>query len=390
MEIKVSKAALCKQLSICKMLCFVALFISTILLISACEPSKDLSKPVNDTEKEHSQSNQETSLSTLKIPASKTEKIEAIYGWLDSKTILYSVKQEGNDLSQLMVWNLETNDTSIFYQPSFALSEVSISPAGTHILVSSFTSSGKASIAILDQTGNPLYSVAIPAYELTYEWNSYQDGMLFLSSFNEDWTYSSYVLNPEEQTMETLDFPQPFAQWSSEKELMFLDWNREEPALTAPLERKALNDDGVESLMLDVIHFKKMKQALMTIQVETEKQDRGTYAFYDQTNKPIHSFSLPLLKSFSDWVIPSYDFIEKNKEFITFIPNESKDVDQYDGRFTLTKLNWEKGTQEELMKDMENEPLSCSLDGSLCLYGYQFEKIIDMKTHQIQRLFKES
>lgn len=65
--------------------------------------------------------------------------------------------------------------------------------------------------------------------------------------------------------------------------------------------------------MLDVIHFKKMKQALMTIQVETEKRDRGTYAFYDSANKPIHSFSVPLLKSFSDWVIPSYDFIEKTR-----------------------------------------------------------------------------
>ena len=53
---------------------------------------------------------------------------------------------------------------------------------------------------------------------------------------------------------------------------MFLDWDREEPALTAPLERKALNDGTVENLMLDVIHFKKVKQALMTIQVETEKQ----------------------------------------------------------------------------------------------------------------------
>ena len=378
------------RLSICKMLCFIPLFISTILLITACEPSKDLSKPVNDTEKEHSQSKLETSVSNLKVPTAETEKIEAIYGWLDSKTILYSVKRDGSKISQLMVWNLETNDTSVFYQPAFAFSEVSISPSGTHILVSSFTSSGKASITILDKTGNPLYSVSIPAYELAYEWNSYQDGMLFLSSFYEDWTYSSYVLNPDDQTMETLDFPQPFAQWASEKELMFLDWDKEEPALTAPLERKALNGDGADSLMLDVIHFKKMKQVLMTIQVETEKQDRGTYAFYDSTNKPIHSFSVPLLKSFSDWVIPSYDIIEKNKEFITFIPNESKDADQYEGRFTLTKFNWAKGTQEELMKDMENEPLSCSLDGNLCLYGYQFEKMIDMKTHQIQRLFKQT
>lgn len=378
------------RLSICKMLCFIPLFISTILLITACEPSKDLSKPVNDTEKEHSQSKLETSVSNLKVPTAETEKIEAIYGWLDSKTILYSVKRDGSKISQLMAWNLETNDTSVFYQPAFAFSEVSISPSGTHILVSSFTSSGKASITILDKTGNPLYSVSIPAYELAYEWNSYQDGMLFLSSFYEDWTYSSYVLNPDDQTMETLDFPQPFAQWASEKELMFLDWDKEEPALTAPLERKALNGDGADSLMLDVIHFKKMKQVLMTIQVETEKQDRGTYAFYDSTNKPIHSFSVPLLKSFSDWVIPSYDIIEKNKEFITFIPNESKDADQYEGRFTLTKFNWAKGTQEELMKDMENEPLSCSLDGNLCLYGYQFEKMIDMKTHQIQRLFKQT
>ncbi len=57
---------------------------------------------------------------------------------------------------------------------------------------------------------------------------------LFVSSFYEDWTYSSYVLNPDEQTMETLDFPQPFAQWASENDLMFFDWDKEEPALTAP------------------------------------------------------------------------------------------------------------------------------------------------------------
>ncbi|MBR8645386.1 hypothetical protein KEH51_18095 [[Brevibacterium] frigoritolerans] len=68
-----------------------------------------------------------------------------------------------------------------------------------------------------------------------------------------------------------LDFPQPFAQWASENDLMFLDWDKEEPALTA-LERKALHGDGADSLMLDVIHFKKMKQALMTIQVETENK----------------------------------------------------------------------------------------------------------------------
>ncbi|MFJ7637198.1 hypothetical protein [Peribacillus sp. NPDC097225] len=387
MEIKVFNAALTQLLPICKMVSIVLLCISTTLLLSACEPSNDLSKPVADTEKEKSQHNQESSLSTLEIPASEKGKIEAIYGWLDSNTILFSEKKDGMDSPQLMEWNLKTNTSAVFYQPSSDFSEVSISPTGAHVLISSFTSAGKTAITILDRTGNPQYSLVLPAYELSFEWNSFQEDMLFLTSFYEDWTYSSYVINPEEQTVHSLDFPQPFAQWDSGNGLMFLDWDREEPALTAPLERKALNDGTVENLMLDVIHFKKVKHALMTIQVETEKQDRGTYAFYDETNKPIHSFSVPLLKSFSDWVIPAYDMIEKNKELLTFVPVESKDADQYESKFTLTKLNWETGTQEELMKDMENEPLSCSLDGSLCLYGNQFEKIIDIKTHQIKKLF---
>ncbi|MDQ7860793.1 hypothetical protein RCO48_06040 [Peribacillus frigoritolerans] len=145
-----------------------------------------------------------------------------------------------------------------FYQPAFAFSEVSISPSGTHILLSSFTSSDKASITILDKTGNPLYSVAIPAYELAYEWNSFKDGRLFVSSFYEDWTYSSYVLNPDEQTMETLDFPQPFAQWASENDLMFFGLGQRRTCFDgSPEKKKALHGDGADSLMLDVIHFKK-------------------------------------------------------------------------------------------------------------------------------------
>ncbi|MFJ7746171.1 hypothetical protein [Peribacillus sp. NPDC097295] len=387
MEIKVFNVALTQMLPIFKIVSIVLLCISTTLLISACEPSNDLSKPMADTEKEHSQSNQKTSLSTLEIPASEKDKIEAIYGWLDSNTILYAEKKDGTDSRQLMEWNLETNASTIFYQPASDFTEVSISPSGKHVMISSFTSSGKASITILDRTGNPQYSLVIPAYELAFDWNAYQEGMLFVTSFYEDWTYSSYVINAEEQTVQSLDFPQPFAQWDSENGLMFLDWNRNEPALTAPLERKALNDKAEENLMLDVIHFKKVKTTLMTIQVETEKHDRGTYAFYDDTNKSIQSFSVPLLKSFSDWVIPAYDLLEKDKELVTFVPVESKDADQYENKFTLTKMNWETGAQEELMKDMENEPLSCSLDGSLCLYGNQFEKIIDMKTHQIKKIF---
>jgi hypothetical protein len=388
-EIKGSKAAFNKQLFKGKIIinikcvCYIVLLlISTSLLLTACEPAEDLQDHAN----KNPDLQEQTSIENWTLPEKDAGEMEAIYGWLSSDTILYSIRHKNDQLSQLMTWNLKSNERRVFYNPTAPISTVSISPSKSYILVST-TLEEKVQNNILNANGDPVYSVSLPAFDITHQWNVYNEGVLFLSIFFEDWTYNSYIVNAEKQTTTMIDHPEPFAQWDSAQGMLFLDWQKGESTLSAPLVRKELNEEKVDSIMLDIVHFKKMKNTLMTIQRNTENVNRVTYTFFDEKYEPISAFSVPYLKNNANLKISSYDFNEKKGDFFTFVPEKSMNVDQYDGNFALIKFNWKTNKKVEILNNIEDEPLSCSPNGSLCLYGYRLDKMIDVKNHKIVRIF---
>ena len=389
-EIKVSKAAIRRQLFKGKIIShikctyyIVLLLISTFLLLTACEPAKDLQDHANKNPDVKGQ----ISIEKLTLKEKDASEMEAIYGWLSSDTILYSKQLKNEDLPQLLTWNLKSNEHRVFYNPTAPISAVSISPSKSYVLVSTALDEEKVQNNILNENGDPVYSVSLPAFDITYEWNVYKEGVLFMSNFYEDWTYNSYIVNAKQQTTKMIDHPEPFAQWDSSQGMMFLDWKKGESTLSAPLVRKELNEEKMDSIMLDVVHFKKMKQTLMTIQMNTEKLNRATYAFFNEKYEPINTFSVPFLNSNSDWKIPAYDFNEIKGDFFTFVPEKSINAAQYDGNYSLIKFNWKTNKQVKILDKVKNEPLSCSPDGNLCLYGYRLDKMIDIKGHKMVRIF---
>src|SRR6478672_360587 len=117
-EIKVSKAALDKQLFKGKLILnvkctryVVLLLISTFLLLTACEPAEDL----QDNANKNPNLQEQISIDTLSLNEQEAGKMEAIYGWLSSDTILYSKRLKDEEWSQLMTWNLKTNEHKVFY-----------------------------------------------------------------------------------------------------------------------------------------------------------------------------------------------------------------------------------------------------------------------------------
>ncbi len=389
-EIKVSKVAIRGQLFKGKIIShikctyyIVLLLISTFLLLTACEPAKDLQDHANKNPDVKGQ----ISIEKLMLNEKDASEMEAIYGWLSSDTILYSKQLKSKDLPQLLTWNLRSNEHRIFYNPSAPISAVSISPSKSYVLVSTALDEEKVQNNILNENGDPVYSVSLPAFDITYEWNIYKEGVLFMSNFYEDWTYNSYIVNAKQQTTKMIDHPEPFAQWDSSQGMMFLDWKKGESTLSAPLVRKELNEEKMDSIMLDVVHFKKMKKTLMTIQMNTEKLNRATYAFLNEKYKLINTFSVPFLNSNSDWKIPAYDFNEKKGDFFTFIAEKSINTSQYDGNYSLITFNWKTNKKVKILDKVKNEPLSCSPDGNLCLYGYRLDKMIDIKSHKMVRIF---
>jgi hypothetical protein len=49
----------------------------------------------------------------------------------------------------------------------------------------------------------------------------------------------------------------------------------------------------------------------------------------------------------------------------------------------LYRLSLKNGNGDTILDKVENMPLNISPDGSLCLYGYQYENIIDLKKKKI-------
>ena len=185
MEIKGSKAAFIKQLLKgniiinIKCTCYIVLLlISTFLLLTACEPAEDLQDHAN----RNPDLQEQISIEKLILPGKDAGEMEAIYGWLSSDTILYSKRTKDDHLSQLMTWNLKSNEHLVFYNPTAPISAVSISPSKSYILVST-TLEEKVQNNILNANGDPVYSVSLPAFDITYEWNVYKEGVLFLSIF---------------------------------------------------------------------------------------------------------------------------------------------------------------------------------------------------------------
>ena len=333
--------------------------LSSLLLLTSCESEITRKEPVEENPRQEAVPL--TDPDNLKIPVIESEKVDKVYGWLDKETILYSVQQSDRKEAVLKKWKMTEKAGEEFYYPAEQITDVSISPDQSFVLVHTASTADTASLVILTHTGDVQYSFSIPSVELTYEWNIYEPGTLFLSGFNRDWSYTSYIVNGAKKSLETVKAPQPFLQWGSKDEIWYLDWNEEQPNLTAPLFKQNLADAQKKGIMLDIIFFKKMKHSYFVIRDESETFSKATYTFYNETKQTL----------------------------LTFAPEKPGNVDQYTGSFSLLSFNWKTGKQEKEMTQLENEPLSCSPKQDWCLYGYQFENIIDMNGKKVYPLFKQ-
>ena len=126
----------------------------------------------------------------------------------------------------------------------------------------------------------------------------------------------------------------------------------------------------------------------MTIQDESEGHNQAVYSFYKDNGELLSAFKVPHLKNFSDWLIPYFAADEKNSKLLTFVPEKAGMADQYNGTFHLNSFDFSSGKKEDVMGGLSNEPISCAAGGRWCLYGFQFEKVIDLEKKKIKSLFK--
>ncbi|MBT2687088.1 hypothetical protein J7I93_02705 [Bacillus sp. ISL-47] len=293
-------------------------------------------------------------------------------GWLSNETIVYTVNN--GTASSVYAYNLFTGEQNLLFESSVPIAAVTISPNGKYVLIRSSPGTYESTLTVVKGNGEILMNESLSSFDLAVEWNPYNEESLLVSSFTEDWDFSSWHMDIKADTLEEIKIREPFAKWLKNDQILFLGWDSESPSLFAPLIMQTINGDNETKVMENIFHFDASKNRVMAITVPSEKSEQAVYTFMDNNFRKLSSYTVPHLTRFSDWLVPYYDWSKDN--LITFQPLYSAESDTYTGGFQLVAFDSKTGVKEVLMEGMENTPLSCSPDGLACLAGYYLEELI--------------
>ncbi len=317
------------------------------------------------------------------IPIEEGE-FERVYGWLDEQTIVYSTSIQNH--SNIYAYNLLKGNNRLIKKVESTISSLHISPSGDYLLIRSPFSPTEFIITVIRKWGEELYSEKIEAFDVGVEWNPYNEQRVLISTFTEDWQSQSFDLSILDRKRSIIELYNPFSFWYDENKLIYLNWNQEDPSLFSNVFTKDLSSQEEKEVFSSIFYMDAFKRSILTVKIDQDSESEATYHFYDQELNSTGSFKTPVLTRFSDWLIPYYDYNEKKKTFITFQPLQNGEVNTYNQGFRLVKYEWDPNEKESIMEGLENEPLSCSPSGDVCLYGFYFEKLIDLKSKTITKL----
>ncbi len=360
---------------------FLFIFALSTLILFGCSP-EPASRDGGENGKGHSaqtagkgQGDQEEKFKVKPVTVEEGE-IQSINGWVGKNILAFTVaEQEG---TKVITHNIKTGKQQTIYEDEEPIAAVTVSPSGKYLLIQSPQAGNESTLTIIDHEGAQLAEETMELYELAVEWNPFDENSLLLSVFNEDWEFQVYHFQISGNLLEKIGLPEPFAQWISKDDLFYLDWSEQSPSLFAPMKTMGLLNGEAKTVLDDLIKAEALPEGIVALSVDQEQEGMAEYTFYDGGFQRVSSFSMPHLTRYSDWLVPYYAYDQSAGHFYTFEPLYSTEADAYAEGFRLISYSPDEQIKDTIFEEMENEPLSCAPEGSWCLYGFYFEKLLNM------------
>ncbi|OCA91105.1 hypothetical protein A8F94_04390 [Bacillus sp. FJAT-27225] len=368
-----------------------ALFICLVFLfLTACTKPEALKvmPPLQSDEPSEQTEEENGGASNWRLPIQVPEgEFFKTFGWLNESELIYASNLASG--SNLYSYSLGTGESRLILSSNTPIVTAAVSPDMKKILVHTSPSSFEAIVSIYDLEGNELMTQSFPSAELRAEWNPYVEDLALIIAFNEDWTYSSYQMDTNENHVDELDLPDPFAKWAGKELVAYLKWDENTPSFFAPLVIKDLKGDITSSLDEQYYHIEAYENLLVSISRDKLNEDQAVYTFYTPQLKELGSFVVPHLTKFSDWLVPFQAYSPGSETFAVFEPIRSGEADAYTEGFTLASYEI-GGSREVILEGVDNQPIVYSPDGKTILYGYRLERLIDPRTKKVINLIEES
>ena len=323
-------------------------------------------------------------INPLKLDALTFNRVGA---WFDNETVLFVTDNRNG--STIYRYNLFTGEKQLFYTTDAPVVTLEANRDNNFFLIQTAPSSYVAQLTVLNKEGDEVYSWRTGASDLLYEWSPFQNGKVFVTTFYTDWSYRQFIINTMEQAIIEYELPEPFIQWLSKDDVAYMKWDTNEPSFTAPLVEINLNTKEEQYLFDDIFWFSTFSNMLFTIGNDQQDSSIAVYNFYDpNSHAEIFNARVSHLAKYSEWLIPFYQYENTKQIFYTFRPYESGSYDEYNKKFEFVAFSLQTGEEQVILSEVENMPFKLSPNGRFGLYGFQFERLIDLKEQKITDLIE--
>ena len=306
----------------------------------------------------------------------------SVIGWMSNGDVLLNESRDG--VSVISQYHIFSGKKTERIKLDLPVTSAEISPNREFLLLHTSPNPYEADLQIFrTDTFQEVYKESFESSEIAYVWNGNDETKLLITAFYEDWSYKTYIIDTSKKESESVELPQPFAEWLDEKRMLMLDWDMENPDILAHLIVSSKTE--TEKIEGEEYYFIKSWPGLvLAVGVSSEDFGVAEYIFFNQHLKPIFSFQVPHISQYSGWMVPYFDYLEESKDFLMIEPKESGEIGLYEGGFQLTKRNMETGEKTMIAESIENEPFTCSPNGQYCLLGFSSDEILFLEDGRIE------
>ncbi|WP_243290550.1 hypothetical protein [Bacillus sp. FJAT-47783] len=355
-------------------------FIVLAFLLVACESHQLLEDQKAEGQKENG-AKEDKKILPLTVDE---DYFQQVVGWFDHETILY-INNKPNT-SEIVRYNFVLGTSTTFFQSESPIIQVVPNEDRELFFIHVSPNNYEAHTMVVNRKGEILFEWDVSSFDLIVSWNPFNTSQLFVTAFYEDWTYDTYFINVFEKDIQENVIDVPFIQWADQSKVAYIKWNNDEPEISGPFYLLNLADRTEQLIAQNVIGHVHYPSGVIYLQENPLENGSGTYKFLNlRTMKATEQMEVPLVSQYSQWLFPYYELDKKGEHFYTFIPLDTMEEEP---SFQLSKINIETGHQSQVISNLVNEPISLSPDGNYLLYGFRFEKLVNLDEKKVFDIIK--
>ncbi|MET1014236.1 MAG: hypothetical protein ABWX61_06975, partial [Paenisporosarcina sp.] len=174
----------------------------------------------------------------------KSEEFDRVIGWVSETQIMFvEINKEG---SHVYTYDLKRHKKTHVITVDMPIIDVKIHPSKTHFALIMSDNSIQATIGIYELEGTKVDEFSIESSEVVFEWHPLNVDQMIVTAFYEDWTFDTFTYSSKTQAMSLISSTQPFLKWSSNNQLVGVDW-KENDALSGGHITEISSTDGTIS-----------------------------------------------------------------------------------------------------------------------------------------------